>query len=108
MRDYYRQSILQMADYILKTRCTVRQCASVFGISKSTVHSYMHTRLRYLDVDLYDEVQKVLNYNLSVRHLRGGESTRRKYVAQKSTINNNIKIDTDADNLSNQEIIIGV
>ncbi|MDE7079964.1 MAG: sporulation transcriptional regulator SpoIIID [Clostridia bacterium] len=84
MRDYYSQSILEMADYILKTRCTVRQCAVVFGISKSTVHSYMHTKLKYIDIDLYDEVQQVLSYNLSVRHLRGGESTRRKYIAEKT------------------------
>lgn len=84
MRDYYSQSILEMADYILKTRCTVRQCASVFGISKSTVHSYMSTKLKYIDIDLYDEVQQVLSYNLSVRHLRGGESTRLKYIAEKT------------------------
>lgn len=84
MRDYYSQSILEMADYILKTKCTVRQCASVFGIGKSTVHNYMRTRLKYIDIDLYDEVQQVLSYNLSVRHLRGGESTRRKYIAQKT------------------------
>lgn len=84
MRDYYDRSILEMAEYILKTRCTVRQCASVFGISKSAVHSYMHTRLKYIDIDLFEEVDAVLKYNLSVRHLRGGESTRRKYFAEKN------------------------
>ncbi|MDE6189230.1 MAG: sporulation transcriptional regulator SpoIIID [Clostridia bacterium] len=86
MRDNYSQSILTIADYIIKTRCTVRECASVFGISKSAVHSYMHTKLKYIDVDAYDEVQKVLNYNLSVRHLRGGESTRRKYFQGKADL----------------------
>ncbi len=83
MRDYYDRSILEMAEYILKTRCTVRQCASVFGISKSTVHSYMSARLKYIDIDLYEEVRQVLKYNLSVRHLRGGESTRKKYFSEK-------------------------
>ena len=83
MRDYYDRSILEMAEYILKTRCTVRQCASVFGISKSTVHSYMSARLKYIDIDLYEEVRQVLKYNLSVRHLRGGESTRQKYFSEK-------------------------
>ncbi|MDE6614633.1 MAG: sporulation transcriptional regulator SpoIIID [Clostridia bacterium] len=85
MRDNYSQIVLDMADYILKTRCTVRQCASVFGIGKSTVHSYMRTKLKYIDIDLYDEVQQVLSYNLSVRHLRGGESTKKKYLAKKTT-----------------------
>ena len=95
MRDYYDRSILEMAEYILKTRCTVRQCASVFGISKSAVHSYMHTRLKYIDVDLYEEVKAVLKYNLSVRHLRGGESTRKKYFAEKSTDRENASINTE-------------
>lgn len=84
MQENYSQIVLEMADYILKTRCTVRQCASVFGIGKSTVHSYMRNRLKYIDIDLYEEVQQVLSYNLSVRHLRGGESTRRKYIAKKT------------------------
>ena len=84
MRDYYDRSILEMAEYILKTRCTVRQCASVFGISKSTVHSYMSARLKYIEYKIYnEEVRQVLKYNLSVRHLRGGESTRKKYFSEK-------------------------
>ena len=86
MRDYYCQSSVEMARYILKTGCTVRECAAVFGISKSTVHSYMQNKLKYIDVDLYEEVREVLGYNLSVRHLRGGESTKRKYQLKKNSI----------------------
>jgi len=84
MRDYYSKSIVAMAEYIKKNKCTVRQCAAAFGVGKSTVHSYMRTKLKYMDVDLYDEVQSVLDYNLSVRHLRGGESTKKRYEKQKN------------------------
>lgn len=30
------------ADYMLKTRCTICECARVFGRPKSTVHLYLH------------------------------------------------------------------
>lgn len=84
MREDYSELIREIADYIILHRCTIRQCAEVFGLSKSTVHGYMHVKLKYTDIDLYDEVQEVLDYNLSVRHLRGGESTRKKYKKSKS------------------------
>ena len=73
------QIIVSIAHYILENKCTVRQCAQAFGISKSAVHSYVSAKLKYIDIDLYDEVRRVLEYNLSVRHLRGGESTKKLY-----------------------------
>ncbi|MCI8911399.1 MAG: stage III sporulation protein D [Clostridia bacterium] len=80
MNDYYDRMIIGIAYHILESKCTVRECASVFGISKSAVHSYLNDRLKYIDIDLYDEVRRVLDYNKSVRHLRGGESTKNKYL----------------------------
>ena len=80
MRDNCDLIVVSIANYILENKCTVRACAQAFGISKSAVHSYVNTKLKYIDIDLYDEVRKVLEYNLSVRHLRGGESTKRLYL----------------------------
>lgn len=80
MREDYSGLIREIAKYIIEHKCTIRQCAEVFGLSKSTVHGYMHVKLKYTDIDLYDEVQSVLDYNFSVRHLRGGESTKNKYL----------------------------
>ena len=79
MRDFSQQIIVSIAGYILEHKCTVRQCAAAFGISKSAVHSYVTGKLKYIDIDLYEEVRSVLEYNLSVRHLRGGESTKKLY-----------------------------
>lgn len=84
MREDYSGLITDIAKYLIEHRCTIRQCAEVFGLSKSTVHGYMHVKLRYVDIDLYDEVQSVLDYNFSVRHLRGGESTKKKYTKRLS------------------------
>lgn len=70
---------LEEARYILKKGCTVRACAAVFGVGKSTVHSDVTKRLQRLDEDLYSDVAKILGNNLAERHIRGGESTRRRY-----------------------------
>lgn len=66
-------------EYIAKTGCTVRACASRFGISKSTVHKDVTERLCAIDPSLFEKVQKVLDKNLSERHLRGGNATKKMY-----------------------------
>lgn len=71
-------------EYIVKTGCTVRACAEKQGTSKSTVHKDVTERLASIDPELWGKVKKVLGVNLSERHIRGGESTRRKYGRAKS------------------------
>lgn len=38
MKDYIRKRVLDISNHILESRHTVRQAATVFGVSKSTVH----------------------------------------------------------------------
>ncbi len=73
-----------LAEYVIETGATVRACANHFGISKSTVHKDLTSKLRYINKNLYENVKKVLFFNKSERHLRGGEATRRKYLNKKS------------------------
>ena len=82
MFDDIKNSVLTIAEYVAATGATVRETAQVFGVSKSTVHAYLTGRLKVLDIELYQRVAARLGYNLSVRHLRGGEATRRKYKRQ--------------------------
>ena len=67
------------AKYIISAKSTIRDSAKVFGMSKSTVHYDIHVRLPKIDELLYAETQKILDYNLGVRHLRGGASTKALY-----------------------------
>ncbi|MBR3362911.1 MAG: sporulation transcriptional regulator SpoIIID [Bacilli bacterium] len=67
------------AKYMINTGKTVRQIALVFGVSKSTVHKDLKDRLKYLDKDLYLRTKRIMKYHLNVRHIRGGESTKKKY-----------------------------
>ena len=73
---------LKNGEYIVKTGCTVRACADALGTSKSTVHKDVTQRLQNIDFELYLRVKEVLGVNLSERHLRGGESTRKKYAGK--------------------------
>ncbi len=68
-----------LARYVIETGSTVRSTAHHFGISKSTVHKDLTTRLRYVSHSLFEQVKAVLEQNKEQRHIRGGEATRRKY-----------------------------
>ncbi|MDR0883772.1 MAG: sporulation transcriptional regulator SpoIIID [Oscillospiraceae bacterium] len=72
---------VELAEYIVETRGTVRAAAQQFGVSKSTVHMDVAQRLRQTNPGLYHEVREVLDVNKAQRHLRGGMATREKYQA---------------------------
>jgi len=79
MRDYIRKRVVDISQYILDTKATVRQAAAVFGVSKSTVHKDVTERLPRLSKDLARRVKRILEKNKAERHIRGGEATRKKY-----------------------------
>ena len=72
--------VLEEGKYILETGKTVREMAKFFGISKSTIHKDLRERLLEIDDELYNKVSNILQYHINVRHIRGGESTRRKFL----------------------------
>ncbi len=74
--------VILEAEYIIKYGATVRKAASVFGVGKSTIHKDMTERLELISKYLYEKVKKVLEINLSERHIRGGEATKRKYLTK--------------------------
>lgn len=71
--------VLDEAEYMIDTKKTIREIAKVFNVSKSTVHIDLNRRLKSINSNIYNDVKKILNYHLEVRHIRGGESTRKKY-----------------------------
>ena len=72
-----------LGEYVIETGATVRSCASKFGISKSTVHKDLSIKLKYINANMYSSVKKILDFNKSERHLRGGEATKKKYQIKK-------------------------
>ena len=81
MKGNVEERAVRLGEYIIENKTTVRDSAKAFGISKSTVHKDLTSRLPRLNPGLYKEVRAVLDVNKEERHLRGGEATRQKYLA---------------------------
>ena len=70
--------------YLVENNATIRKTALAFDVSKSTVHNDLQKKLPLINRVLYYDVQKVLSNNFRLRHIRGGESTKRMYQKLKS------------------------
>ena len=74
---FREESAKKFADMIINQHMTVRAVAEANGISKSTVHNYIHN---YIDSKrIKDKIDKELKSNFNNKHLRGGESTKKKF-----------------------------
>lgn len=71
---------IEAAELMIKKNLTVRQVAKIMDYPKSTVHKDLTHRLPTVDEELFQKVKKVLMNNLNVRHIRGGEATKIKYM----------------------------
>ena len=77
--DIIEERTVELANYIIETRCTVREAAKKFGISKSTVHKDITERLIKINDTLARQTREILTENKQERHIRGGLATRKKY-----------------------------
>lgn len=80
MKDYIEERAVEIANYIVEEKATVRQTAKKFGVSKSTVHKDVTDRLLQINASLAHEARKILDVNKQERHIRGGLATREKYL----------------------------
>ena len=84
VKERIEQRTLDEANYIIANKTTVRATAQAYDkVSKSTVHKDLTERLEDISKSLYDEVQMILNKNKEERAMRGGTSTRQKYLDMK-------------------------
>lgn len=79
MKEYIEERVLELANYIIEKKSTVRYAAKKFGISKSTVHKDVTERLGKINPTLMNAVRIILEENKAERHIRGGEATKAKY-----------------------------
>ena len=79
MKGIVEERAVELGEYIIENKATVRKAAKKFGVCKSTVHKDVAQRLKYVDPQLYREVKNVLEVNKAQRHIRGGMATRMKY-----------------------------
>lgn len=86
MKGYIEERAVELANYIIEKRTTVRAAAKKFGISKSTVHKDVTERLIKVDQELANIVRAILEENKAERHIRGGEATRAKYRRESAKV----------------------
>ncbi len=79
MKGIVEQRAIELAEFIIENKTTVRAAAQKFGVSKSTVHMDVANRLKKLNPSLYMNVREVLDINKAERHIRGGLATKEKY-----------------------------
>lgn len=83
MEDRIKLRTLQEAELIIQSRPTLRKLERKLHIGKSTIHKDMQIRLKKLDPVLYQQVQAIFQEHIDIRHLRGGQSTKKKYQNMK-------------------------
>ena len=83
MKEALEERAIKLAEYITENKTTVRKAAKEFGISKSTVHKDVSERLKGINLSLYKDVKKILDFNKSQRHIRGGFANKNKYSQSK-------------------------
>ena len=69
MKGIVEERAVELAEYIVENKTTVRAAAKQFGVSKSTVHMDVARRLRTLNPGLYSEVREILDINKAQRHI---------------------------------------
>lgn len=79
MKTYIEERAIELAEYIVNNKTTVRAAAKRYGISKSTVHKDVTERLVKINSDLANQARIVLEENKAERHIRGGQATKLKY-----------------------------
>ena len=84
MKDYIEERTIEVANYIIENKCTVRAAAKHFNMSKSTIHKDIVERLPEISKGMAAEIKEILEENKAERHIRGGIATREKYKKLKS------------------------
>ena len=82
MKEYIEERAIEIANYIIEEKATVRQAAKKFMASKSTIHKDVTERLLQINRQLASQAREVLDTNKKERHIRGGMATRKKYLHQ--------------------------
>lgn len=60
----------ELAEHIIINKCTIRECAKHFGISKSYTCKLIHK----CSDELKEDLENILNYNISQRSIRGAKA----------------------------------
>jgi len=79
LKDHIEERVFAVAKYIVSTKATIRKTATVFGVSKTTIHIDMTERLPKINPQIVIETKSIFDHNKAERNIRGGNATKLKY-----------------------------
>lgn len=66
---------------IVEDNLTIREASAKLGISKSSLHKYIHNELRKnYNANRYTKICDTLDYHFKYKHINGGQATKQKYT----------------------------
>lgn len=77
------EAIVKLGRMVVFNDMTIREIANKTGFSKTNVHFNL-MKLQEIDNDLFLAVRTRLEQHNKLKHIKGGEATRRKYARNKS------------------------
>lgn len=80
MNKRIEERVRNEASFVLSTNMTIREISKHFNVSKSTTHKDLKERLLEIDEETYNKVKDIFEDHIKVRHIRGGQSTKLKYL----------------------------
>lgn len=86
MKNDIINRVIKVADYIIKTNDTIRNTATIFEVSKSTIHKDLKERLVSIDINRYNKIKKIMVKHLEERHIKGGEATRQLFLKKREVV----------------------
>lgn len=75
--------INDIINYILETKCTIRNAAKQFNKSKSTIHRWIQRYMMSCEEEIYLKLREILDNNFSTKCKSGGKSFKNKYLGKK-------------------------
>lgn len=82
MKASLKERVTSEAQHIIATHDTIRKTAKLYGYSKSTVHSDVSDKLRFINPIMHQKVKAILEENFADKHNRGGQATKEKYLRE--------------------------
>ncbi len=83
-KERIEKRVLEISQFFVDSKSTVRETAKKFCMSKSTVYTDLTKHLPCYDTILAIEVRKILDKNLCERSFRGGAATKQKFLLLKN------------------------
>ncbi|WP_270363940.1 sporulation transcriptional regulator SpoIIID [Bacillus paranthracis] len=81
---------IKAMNLILEEDLTLVQTGKRIGRTKSTVHLYIHQIIKYVHPDEYKQIVSKFESHQVDKHIRGGETTKKKYEDIRANIEKNI------------------